>query len=557
MGLRSRTIAVAFLLTGLAGPAPTLAVKPGAIRFEEIAQKSGLRFQLLNDARGQFHQIELTGGGVAVLDYNNDGCTDIFFTNGASIPSLEKTGPEFGNRLFRNNCDLTFTDVTDEAGLAGKGYSNAVAAADFDNDGFTDLFVTGVNRSTLYRNLGNGRFADITAKAGLEGTQWSVSAGWLDYDNDGWLDLFVSNYVVWDSAKEPHCGTAERRFYCHPSTYQGLPNQLFHNNRDGTFTDVSQASGIGGQIGKGMGVAFADMDGDGFTDIFVANDSVRGFLFHNQGDGTFREVGLETGVALREDGVAIAGMGADFRDYDNDGKPDLVVSGIINDSFLLFHNLGGSKGFEDFGQQTGLLMGTRQLTGWSLGMYDFDNDGWKDLFFALSHLAGLGRYMGRDSALANRVFRNLAGKQFEDVSGSAGPDFQEAAMHRGVAFADFDNDGRVDAVVSVMNGPAKLFHNISTGGSHWLAIKLRGTRSNRQGLGAKVELRLPGGRTLFNHATTAVGYASSSEALVRFGLGPERKADKIEIRWPSGSVQELSDVAADRVVEVTERREKP
>ena len=297
-----------------------------------------------------------------------------------------------------------------------------------------------MKRNILYRNLGNGRFADVTAKAGVAGkdakfgNMWAVSAGWLDYDNDGWLDLFVSNYVAWDAATAPRCGTPERQFYCHPRAYEGLPGQLFHNNHDGTFTDVSQASGIGRHIGKGMGVAFADIDGDGLTDIFVANDSVRNFLFRNQGDGTFQEIGLEAGVALREDGFAIAGMGADLRDFDNDGKPDLVVSGILNDSFLLFRNLGGVAGFEDYAQRTGLLMGTRQFTGWSLGMYDFDNDGWKDLFFALSHLSQLDRYLGRDSALPNRVFRNVGGKRFEDVSagGRAGVSAGRHASRRGV-----------------------------------------------------------------------------------------------------------------------------
>ena len=530
-----------------------------AIRFEEIASKAGLSFVLRNGASGQFHQIELTGGGVAVLDYNNDGCTDIFFTNGAAIPSLRKTGPEFFNRLFRNNCDMTFTDVTDQAGLAGEGFSMAVAAADFDGDGLTDLYVTGAKGNHLYRNLGNDRFADVTAKAGVSGIDltfgkmWAVSAGWLDYDNDGWLDLFVSNYVVWDAATEPRCGTAERQFYCHPKAYEGLPSQLFHNNRDGTFTDVSRASGIGRHIGKGMGVAFADVDGDGWTDIFVANDSVRNFLFHNQGDGTFQEIGLEAGVALRDDGYAIAGMGVDLRDFDNDGKPDLVISGIVNDSFQLFRNLGGAKGFEDAAQPTGLLLATRPLTGWSLGMYDFDNDGWKDLFFALSHLAQLDRYLGGDSALPNRVFHNTAGKRFEDVSMGAGPAFQSAAMHRGVAFADFDNDGRVDAVVSVMNGPAKLFRNVTGGESHWLAIRLRGRRSNRQGLGAVVRVHLPDGRDLYNHATTAVGYASSSEPIIRFGLGRNRIAESIEVRWPGGGRQTIDNVEADRIFEVVEK----
>ena len=528
------------------------------IRFEEIAQEAGLRFQLRNDAGGRYHQIDLMAGGVAALDFDNNGCMDVFFTNGAAIPSLRKTGPEFHNRLFRNNCDMTFTDVTDQAGVPGQGYSMAVAAGDFDNDGFTDIFVAGVNRNILYRNLGDGRFADVTVKAGLSGRDpklgkpWSISAGWLDYDNDGWGDLFVSNYVVWDPATEPRCGTAEQQFYCHPNVYQGLPNQLFHNNRDGTFTDVSQASGIARHIGKGMGVAFADFDRDGFTDIFVANDSVRSFLFRNQGDGTFREMGLEAGVALRDDGAAIAGMGADFRDFDNDGWPDLVVSGMINDGFLLFRNRGSKWNFEDWGQRSGLRMGTRQLTGWSLGMYDFDNDGWKDLFFALSHFTELDRYLGRNSALPNGVFRNIEGRRFENVSSGAGPGFQQAALHHGAAFADFDNDGRVDAVVSVLNGPAKLFHNRTASDAHWLALKLRGTRSNRQGLGAAVRVVLPDGQTLYGHATTSVGYASSSEPLVRFGLGENRQADRISIRWPGGGTQELTAVAADRIVEIAE-----
>ena len=332
------------------------------IRFEEIARKAGVTFELRNSASGQFHQIELMVGGVAAFDFNNDGCTDIYFTNGAAIPSLRKTGPEFHNRLYRNNCDLTFTDVTAAAGVAGEGYAMGVATADFDNDGLADIFVAGVNGNTLYRNLGNGRFADITNRAGLAaidpkyGKRWAVAAGWFDYDNDGWLDLFVVNYVAWDPVAEASCSPPENRFYCHPNAYRGLPNQLFHNNRDGTFTDVSQQSGIARHIGKGMGVTFADFDRDGYTDVFVANDSVRSFLFRNQGDGTFREIGLEAGVALREDGAAIAGMGADFRDFDNDGWPDLIVSGMVNDSFQLFRNLGRRSLFEEYGQRSGILM---------------------------------------------------------------------------------------------------------------------------------------------------------------------------------------------------------
>jgi hypothetical protein len=541
-------IAAGALAFGLAPPSP--------IAFEEVAQKAGLHFQLRNGESGKFHQIELMGGGVAVLDYNNDGCMDIFFTNGAAIPELKKSTPEYSNRLFRNNCDMTFTDVTSEAGVGGEGYSMAVAAADYDNDGFTDLFVAGVDRNILYHNLGNGRFADVTVKAGVGGQNprpWSISSGWVDYDNDGWLDLFVTNYVQWDPAKEPRCGLAEQQFYCHPSQYRGLPNQLFHNNRDGTFTNVSTKSGIGAHIGKGMGVAFADMDGDGFTDIFVSNDSVRNFLFHNQGDGTFREMGLETGTALRDDGLPIAGMGTDWRDFDNDGSPDLVVAGMINDGFLLFRNLGGNRGFEDAGGRSGLLLGTRQFTGWGLGMYDLDNDGWKDMFFGLAHFTQLGKYLGRDAALPNRVFRNDGGKRFVDVSSTAGPEFHQAALNRGVAFGDFDNDGRVDVVVSCLNGPAKLYRNVTPGGAHWLALKLHGVHANRQGLGASVRLVLPDGRTLFNHATTAVGYASSSEPLVRFGLGSSPAVSSVEIRWPGGKTQQLRNVGINRTVEVVEQ----
>jgi enediyne biosynthesis protein E4 len=540
----------------IAAVAALLSPAAAQIQFEEIAGKAGLDFRLRNSAGQRFHQIELMVGGLAAIDFNNDGCMDLYFTNGAAIPSLRKTGPEFYNRLYRNNCNGTFTDVTASAGVAGEGYSMAAAVADYDNDGYPDLFVAGVNRNTLYRNLGNGRFEDVTVKAGLTGVDpalgkpWSISAGWLDYDNDGRLDLFVSNYVAWDAATEPLCGPPENRFYCHPKAYRGLPDQLFHNNGNGTFTDVSQKSGIAKHIGKGMGVAFADLDGDGFTDIFVANDSVRSFLFHNQRDGTFREIGVEAGVALREDGAAIAGMGVDFRDFDEDGAPDLVVSGMINDGFLLFRNLGKRLLFENFGQRSGLMMGTRQMTGWSLGMYDFDNDGWKDLFFAASHFPALDRYIGRTAAQPNSIFRNVDGRRFENVSSAAGPDFQKAALHHGAAFADFDNDGRLDVAVTTLEGPVKLFRNVTKGGGHWLAVKLRGKRSNRDGLGAVVTVTLPDGRTLSNHATTSVGYASSSEPLVRFGLGQHVEVKKIQVKWPGAGIEELGNIKGDRIVTI-------
>jgi enediyne biosynthesis protein E4 len=531
---------------------------PAQIRFEDIATKAGLRFELRNGAIGEFHQPELMLGGVAVLDYNNDGCMDIFFTNGAAMPSLKKTGPEYSNRLFRNNCDGTFTDVTEKAGVAGEGYSMGVAIGDYDNDGYPDIFVAGVNRNILYHNRGDGTFEDVTEKAHLGGVDphygklWSVSAAWVDVDNDGWLDLVVTNYVQWDPQHEPTCGSPQQPLYCHPDAYHDTPNQLFRNNRDGTFTDVTESSGLGAQLGKGMGVAVADYDGDGLMDIFVANDSVPNFLFHNLGHGKFEEVGLLAGVALDDNGRPVAGMGADFRDLFNDGRPDLMFTAMINDTYPLFRNTGKLPAFEDDTAAAGLAVATRTLTGWGIGLYDFDNDGFKDVFTANSHFPALDRYLGTAAALPNSVFRNRGDGRFEDVSKAAGPDFQLPGQYRGAAFADFDNDGQLDAVVANVNGPARLFHNVTSNAGHWLALKLTGTRSNRDGIGAKVAVTLPSGRKLYNHCTTSVGYASSSEPLVRFGLGKEAVAKLIQIRWPSGRVQELHGVRADQVLKVRE-----
>jgi len=531
---------------------------PAPIRFEDIAAKSGLNFTLRNGAVGEYHQPELMLGGVGVLDFNNDGCMDIFFSNGAAMPSLKKTGAEYSNRLFRNNCDGTFTDVTEKAGVAGEGYSMGVAIADYDNDGYPDIFVTGVNRNILYHNRGDGTFEDVTEKAHLGGVDpklgklWSVSAAWVDIDNDGWLDLVVSNYVQWDPKTETRCGTEEHQGYCDPSAYRGTPDQVFRNNHDGTFTDITASSGFADQIGKGMGVAVADYDGDGLPDIFVANDSVPNFLFHNLGHGKFEEVALLAGVALNDEGRAVASMGVDFRDYDNDGRPDLVFTALANDTYPLFRNTGTAPAFEDVTASSGLAIATRALTGWGIGFFDFDNDGFKDIFTANSHFPALERFLGAETALPNSLLRNLGNGRLEDGSKLAGHDFQSAGHYRGVAFADFDNDGRLDAVVSNVNGPARLFHNITPNAGHWLALKLTGTRSNRDGIGARVAITLPSGRKLYNHCTTSVGYASSSEPLVRFGLGKETSAKQIEIRWPSGQLQTLQNVQADQVLKVRE-----
>jgi len=526
------------------------------IQFQDVSLKSGLNFVLRNGAVGRFYQPEIMSGGVAALDYNNDGCMDIFFTNGGELPSGVKTGPEFYNRLYRNNCDGTFTDVTAQAGLAGYGYTMGVAAADYDNDGWVDLFVTGLTQNILYRNRGDGTFEDVTARSGLaaedrkNGSMWSVSAGWLDYDNDGYLDLFVSSYVAW-TADGAHCWMeGGQPFYCHPRVYRPLPNRLFHNNHDGTFTDVSESSGIARSLGKAMGVAFGDFNGDGFPDIFVTNDSVPNFLFENLGNGKFQEVALEKGVAYAAHGNAIAGMGADFRDFDDDGLEDIVLDGMYFDTFPLYRNLGKPRFFSDETISSGLAAATHELTGWGMGMFDFDNDGHKDLFFAASHFPGSGPRGLPEAPLPNHVLRNLGNGRFEDVSALAGRDFQVPGMHHGAAFADFDNDGRIDVLVTSINSYAKLFRNVSPAAGHWLALRLVGTRSNRDGLGAGVRLMLPTGDVQFNRATTSVGYASSSEPLVRFGLGPYTEAKEIQIRWPSGRVQVLKRISGDRVLTV-------
>jgi hypothetical protein len=525
-----------------------------------VGASAGVDFVLANGADGAFSQVELMPAGVAALDYDGDGDPDLFFANGARLPSLRKDGPRFHDRLYRNDGNLSFTDVTAAAGVGGRGYSMAAAAADYDNDGDPDLFVAGVHGNLLYRNRGDGTFEEVTRAAGLgtgpaETGPWSISAGWLDYDNDGWLDLFVSNYVQWDPRTEPRCGSPGYRMYCHPDSYPGLANQLYRNQGDGTFTDVSAPSGVGAHVGKGMGVAVGDFDADGFPDVFVANDSVRHFLFANRGDGTFAERAFETGVALGENGVPIAGMGADFRDLDNDGRLDLVVAGMASDSFQLFRNRGDERlFFEDHSVRSGLALATLRLTAWSLGAFDLDNDGWKDLFFAASHFPRLERYVGR-SELPNQVFRNQGRARFQNVTTEAGDVARLSGHHRGTAFADFDGDGRVDVAVSTLNARARLFRNVTTEPGRWIAFRLRGTTSNRDGIGAVVQLTLPGGRTLLDHATTSVGYACSGEPLVRFGLGLADRVGAAEIRWPSGRRQRLTDLEADRIVDVEEPRE--
>ncbi len=534
---------------------------PSTIRFEEIAAKSGLRFTTNNSPTENKNQIETMVAGVALFDYDGDGYLDIYLVNGAAIPSLKKESPAYWNRLFHNNHDGTFTDVTEKAGLAGAGYGMGVAVGDYDNDGRPDLFIANVMGNQLFHNNGDGTFTDVTEKAGLSGAKldgkkmWSVGAGWFDYNNDGLLDLFVVNYCVWEVNKDPYCAVKSGvRAYCHPKQYAPLHNTLYRNNGDGTFTDVSQETGIAQHAGKGMSVSFADYDQDGYLDAFVANDTTPAFLFHNLKGKKFEEVGVTAGVAYAPDGGALSGMGSDFRDVNNDGLSDIWYTAVEHETFPLLMNQGGGS-FVDQSASNG-LRSTADMSGWGNGIVDFDNDGWKDLFVARSNVMDNISLLNpsRTYEEPNAVFRNLGNGKFEDVSATAGPDFQLKAAHRGVAFGDLDNDGRIDAVVSVLGGQVKLFHNVSSASNHWILLKLVGTKSNRMAIGAQIHVVTPDNRSQWNEVTTATGYASSSDSRVHFGLGANARIKDIEIRWPSGIRQALHDVAVDQILTVEEPR---
>jgi enediyne biosynthesis protein E4 len=525
----------------------------GPIRFQNAAPGNGIDFVLRNDASGRKYQVETVLGGLGVIDFDRDGWPDLYCVNGAALPSLQKSDPKFFNRLYRNNRDGTFADVTQKAGVQGHSYEMGVAVGDYNNDGFEDLYVLGVHGNILYRNNGDGTFTDVTQAAGVGGATakghklWSVAAAWVDYDNDGRLDLVVSNYCDWSPGEDPVCGglTPADRAYCHPDKYRAEPVLLYHNNGDGTFTEMSEKAGIGNLLGKGMGIAIADYDGDGRPDIFIANDNDRNLLIHNLGGGKLREMGMQAGIAYNGDGRQISGMGADFRDFDGDGWPDIVMTGLRNEIFELFRN-NGKGGFDDASASSGLLALSRDWSGWSCGFADFDNDGCLDIFLACGGVE-------MNEPQINRVLQNAGGK-FLDASSGAGQGFQVARVHRGAAFADFDNDGRIDVAVTSINGPVELWMNRSPM-QHWLQLKLEGTRSNASGIGAKVVCR-GAQRTQTCLVSTSVGYGCSSDSRVHFGLGEESKVS-LEIHWPSGTVQEIRDVRCDQRLSIQEPSPKP
>jgi enediyne biosynthesis protein E4 len=509
-----------------------------------------LDFILQNSPTPQKYLIETMPGGVALLDFNNDGLLDIFLVNGGRLmnptqisQNFDRKNPAYWNRLYRQNRDGSFTNVTEMAGLANAGdgnYGMGVAVGDYDNDGYSDLCVTSYGKNILYHNNGDGTFTDVTARAGVAAGGWSVSTGFFDYDNDGRLDLFVTRYMDWDTKHSKHCG-GDYHTYCPPAEFPATTNMLYHNRGDSTFEDVSQPSGIAAKKGRALGLAFADYDGDGFTDVFVANDGMQQFLFHNNGDSTFTERGLEAGAGLTADGRPLSGMGIVFQDYDNDGRPDIMVTTLSREIYGLYHN-DGDGSFTYRSLQTGLGALSSGSSGWGVGLEDFDNDGWKDFFVAQSHV--LDNVEQIDPSLhylePPLLALNRNGRFERADTGVTTP-----VAGRGAAFGDIDNDGRTDVVMTALGSHPLVLYNRS-GKQHWLVITLRGTRSNRDGFGARVQVD---GQT--RYATAAGSYLSANDKRLHFGLGSAETA-KVEILWPSGIRQTLNDVHADQFLEVRE-----
>ncbi len=526
--------------------------------FADVTAARGVHFQHVASHTSKKYLPESMGSGVALFDYDNDGRLDIFLVNGATLSDPtpkgtipRKSGPKEWNRLYHQKADGSFEDVTEKAGLQGAGYGMGVAAGDYDNDGYEDLYVTAYGGNKLYHNNGNGTFSDVTARAGAGGNGWSTSAAWVDLDNDGLLDLVVLRYLQWDFS-DIWCGEHKEgyRAYCHPDTFKAIAPLVYHNDGNGRFSEVAEKIGLA-IPGKGLGVALADYDRDGHIDIFVANDSMPEFLFHNKGNGTFEEKGLLSQVAVDEDGHTYAGMGADFADLNNDGLPDLIVANLANQAYAVYRN-DGDGSFTYTTRTSGIGPMTMLHSGWGLKLMDYDNDGWKDLLIAQGHV--LDTIELTSPQLHYRETMLLArntGHGFVDVSRQSGSALQQAWSGRGLATGDIDNDGRVDAVVTENNGPVHILHNETKTNHHWLTLSLVGHTSNRDGIGAVVKVATPD-TTQFATVTTAGSYLSSSDKRVHFGLGPATVVPLMEIRWPSGIKQVLKDVRADQILSVDE-----
>ena len=523
--------------------------------FEEVPSSvSGITWLHVNGRSPEYYLPETTGAGCAFLDYDNDGWMDIYLVNSGKCDFFNPN-PPLRNALYRNNRNGTFTDVTEQAGVPGGGYGMGVAVGDYDGDGWPDMYVTQYGRSILYRNNRDGTFTDVTRKAGVAAPGWASSAVWFDYDNDGRLDLFVCRFVDFDKSRNKFCGNAQtgERYYCIPSAYEPARSWLFHNNGDGTFTDVSAESGIAKSLGKAWGVVATDVNNDGRMDLFVANDTVANFLFVNRGAGKFQEMGLEAGVAYSQDGRTRSGMGVDSADFDQDGWQDLFVTNVDQEMYSIYRN-GHDLTFEDLAGPMGLGRITRLMSGWGLKFFDYDNDGDVDLFIANGHPDDkIEEHSSHVSYKEPLLLLRNNGGALENVSQSAGPAFTRSLAARGLAIGDFNNDGALDALVSVNGGPPVLLKNTSENGNHWLGIRLIGKKSNPDAIGAKITWQAGNlKRTRFK--VGGGSYLSSHDPREVLGLGKQAKVDKLEIKWPqpSGRVETFTNLPADRYITIVE-----
>ncbi len=514
--------------------------------FEEIAGAAGVRFHHAASKTADKRLVEAMGAGVALLDYDGDGLLDIYFVNGADLSEPApldggaKSKPRYWNRLYRNLGSLRFEDATQKAGVQGRGYGMGVAVADYDNDGDTDIFVSNFGPDTLLRNEGGGGFRDVSREAGIGGGGWSSGAAFFDYDNDGRLDLFVASYLDWSFERNRPCGDAlpNRRSYCPPRMFGAVSHTLYRNAGGGRFVDVSEQTGIAAFSGKGLGVATGDYDGDGRIDVFIANDSYPQQLFRNAGGGRFDDVAVEAGIAYDAEGRDYAGMGVDWSDYDGDGRADILVNALGRQGYWLYRNAGGA--FETASERTGMTALSELRSGWGMGLVDFDNDGWRDLFAAQGHV--MDDIAFSDPALSHRepllLARNLFGRFF-DASRRGGKVFERRYAARGAAFGDLDNDGRIDVVVNVNDGPALVLRNTTRETGKHMRIRLEGVRSNRDAIGASVTLRVAEQVRLTAFRGSGGSYLSSSAGDLHFGLGRRDCCESVEVRWPDGSMQSI------------------
>ena len=544
----ARRIALLAIAVAAASALALAAAQETPSLFEDVTARAGITFNHQSGATADKLMFETFGSGVAWLDMDNDGFVDLYFVNG---------GFGTANVLYRNNRNGTFTDVTAGSGAAAnatKAYKTGVAVGDFDNDGRLDLFVTAFGPDLLFRNLGNGKFEDVTATAGVAGgaSEWSTSAGFLDYDRDGDLDLYVANYVDFRIAENPWCGQRQPgyRMYCNPTIFDGVADRLFRNNGNGTFTDVSRQAGIANPAGKGLGVVFCDIDRDADTDIYIANDLVRNFLYRNNGDGTFQDIAYAAGVGFDINGKPQAGMGVDCGDVDGDGFPELFVTNFSEELNTLYVNHGNGT-FEDVSQKIGLGSGFLPL-GFGTKLFDYDNDGDLDLHVTNGHVIdNVKLYQPTLSyEQADLLYENVGGK-FKDVSAQSGAALRTPRVGRGLAVADFDNDGFLDVAISSLGRRAVILRNRGVSKGNWLQVRAEGSASNRFGLGATVRVQTPG-RLQVREINNAASYLSASDTRLHVGLGEAKTVQQLEIRWPSGITQVMKDVAANQVLVVKE-----